>query len=157
MKPGVSGLFLLSVVLLLGCSSQPSREPVFKVSGKVTYLGKPVPAADLTFVSEDGKGRSAFGRTNDAGEYELTTFSSNDGAVEGKHSVTIIQVPVPPNLPTLPDTESEEYAPPEDNVSTDPVLPKTTLPAKYASATSSGLIAVVNAEGENVINFDLKD
>ncbi len=150
-------LLLVVAIAAAGCSGgATNRDPVYKVRGKVTYLGKPVAAADLTFNNDEMK-RSAFGRTNDNGEYELTTFSANDGAVAGKHSVTIIQVPVPPTTPTLPETDSADYAPPEFNVSTDPVRPKTTLPEKYATPATSGLIAVVNEDGENVIDFDLKD
>lgn len=150
-------LLLFIAVCSVGCSEgTTSRDPVYKVRGKVTYQGKPVAAADLTFHNEEMK-RSAFGRTNDTGEYEMTTFSANDGAVAGKHGVSIILVPIPPDTPTLADIETEEYVPPGLGESTLPVPPKTTLPEKYASPTSSGLIAVVNEDGENVIDFDLKD
>lgn len=157
MRLHVLGVMMLAAVVSCGCGDgAPNRDPVYKVRGKVTYKGAPVGGADLTFYNDETK-RSAFGRTSDSGEYELTTFSANDGAVAGKHAVTIVQVPVPPTLPTLAPVESEEYAPPELNTSTDPVLPKSTLPEKYASPNTSGLIAVVNAEGENVVDFDLKD
>src|SRR5690606_32888601 len=85
---GVVGL----AVLALGCGGGEVEPPapVFPVSGKVTYKGQPVAGADITFHHESGD-RSAFGRTNDEGEYKLTTFSSNDGAIEGRHGVTIIK------------------------------------------------------------------
>lgn len=149
--------FLLAAVTLLcfGCSSEKlDRPPLYKVSGVVTYKGEPVTGADITFVNE---GRSAFGRTNDKGEYKLTTFSSNDGAVEGKHSVSIVQIPIVAPTAALPDVESEAYQPPGIGEATMPEGPKSTLPKKYADVASSGLVGVVNKEGDNVINFDLTD
>src|SRR5690606_5861700 len=104
--------------------------PVYPVSGKVTYQGQPVSGADITFHHESTD-RSAFGRTNDEGEYKLTTFSSNDGAVEGKHGVTIVKFQAPVEAPPVADVESEAYEPPGEGMSTDPVKPKTDLPEKY--------------------------
>ncbi len=156
MKTHVVFLILFACLVPLGCSSDnSSRVPVYKVTGKITYKGAPVAGADVTFNCTEAN-RSAFGRTNEEGVYKLTTFSSNDGAVDGKHSVTVQQAP--PSKPAAPvaSVETDQYVPPEMDLSTDPIAPKSTLPAMYSDPVTSGLIAVVNKDGENVIDFPLE-
>jgi hypothetical protein len=143
----------------LGCgsSSPPPPIPVVPVSGKVTYKGAPVKEADVSFFhSEENK--SAFGRTNDQGEYKLTTFSANDGAIVGHHVVTVSKSEAAAAVTPPAPPESPDYVPPKFNQSTDPPRPKSTLPEKFAKQDSSGLTADVKADGANdAINFDLKD
>lgn len=158
MKSSTGFVRLLCCVMLLvisGCGGEKlNRPPVYKVRGKVTFQGKPVKGADITFMNRESN-RSAFGKTDENGEYQLTTFNANDGAVEGKHEVTIVDIP--PIAPTaaIPDVESTDYQPPKPG---EELLnkPKSALPQKYADPASSGLIAVVNKDGENVSDFDLK-
>lgn len=147
---------LFCIAILFGCGGNSSPVPVYPVEGTLKYQGKPVAGADITFFNAEAN-RSAFGRTNDQGEFELTTFSSNDGAVAGKNVVTIQKFETPPPAATdVASTESEAYVPPGFNKSTDPPKPKSNFPEKYGSQETSGLIAVVNAEGPNKIDFDLK-
>lgn len=152
-------VFALAAVCLLGCGgggSSANRLPVFPVHGKVTYKGQPVVGADVTFTSEESK-KSAFGRTDDEGEYRLTTYSGNDGAVEGKQSVMIMKSLPPVATAPVADTESPEYIPPGFGPAPPPEPPKNEIPAKYAAAETSGLIAIVNPDGDNEVNFELKD
>ncbi len=150
---------LLTLAFIVGCGGGPKipREPVFPVHGTVKYNGEPVVGADVTFSSETTK-RSAFGRTDEKGVYHLTTFSGNDGAVEGKQSVIVVKsLPPAPSTPAA-SVESAEYVPP--GYETEPVEaeePKLVIPAKYAAAETSGLLAVVNPETDNEINFNLVD
>ena len=148
---------LTGIVLLGGCSggSEPPA-PVYPVSGVVTYNGKPLVGADITFANAEA-GRSSFGRTNDKGEYQLTTFSSNDGAVAGKSVVTIMKFETPPPTVNQPDVESPEYVPPGFGQPSTPPLPKSQFPEKYGKPETSGLVAMVNADTENKIDFELKD
>jgi len=140
---------------LSGCGGEKvNRPPVFKVTGKVTLSGKPVVNADVTFIHDETK-RAAFGKTNDQGIYKLTTFAANDGAVEGKHSIKVVDIPPPATTPAIADTESPEYQPPGIGQDTMP-KPKSNLPAKYSDPATSGLFGVVNADGgENVIDLEL--
>ncbi|MEK6261317.1 MAG: hypothetical protein AABP62_22175 [Planctomycetota bacterium] len=151
---------LLCFLSVLGCGGKGSakRDPVYPVSGKITYKGAPVVGADVTFASDGGK-RSAFGRTDDKGAFRLTTFAANDGAVEGKHTVTIVKTTVAAPTVKQAPIESKDYIPPpiEDTSNLPVVLPKSEFPTKYASATTSGLIAVVNKDGANEITLDLTD
>jgi hypothetical protein len=151
-----SVLAATAVAILCGCGKSGPPIPVYPVSGTVKYKGKPVVGADVTFYNAEAK-RSAFGRTDDQGEYQLTTFSSNDGAIAGKSAVTIQKFEDPAPAPPPPPVESPDYQPPGLGQSTMPPRPKSTLPAKFAKAETSGLTAVVNADAPNKIDFDLKD
>ena len=146
------------MILVAGCGGGTSAPPapVFPVSGVVTYKGKPLSGADITFTS-DTANRSAFGRTDDEGRYRLTTFSSNDGAVEGKQSVIIAKYAATAPAVPEPAVESEEYIPPGYGPEEKKEETKPEIPEKYGSPETSGLIAVVNAPGPNEINFELTD
>lgn len=147
---------VLSAILVAGCGGENlNRPPVYKVSGKVTLQGSPVAGADITFVNKEAN-RSSFGRTNQAGEYQLSTFGANDGALEGKHDVAIMKIaPIAPTA-ALPDVESQEYQPPGVGESTLPEAPKSEIPEQYGNAATSGLLGIVNKDGENKIDFDLQ-
>lgn len=147
--PAVLGL------AVVGCSSgeRTGSEPVYPVTGVVSYGGQPVSGATVTFFSAD-KNRSAFGQTDDRGEYRLTTFALNDGAVEGTHVVTIVKFAAS-EPSSIPDTESEAYNPPGFGESTERTPPKAELPDRYADQTTSGLSATVATSGANQIDFSL--
>jgi hypothetical protein len=153
----LSRVFCCVVLLsLVGCGGgeKLNRPPVYKVRGKVTLQGKPVKGADVTFMNKETN-KSAFGKTDDNGEYQLTTFNANDGAVEGKHDVTIVEIPPIASTPAIADVNTDAYQPPGIGQDTMPA-PKSSLPQKYADPSTSGLFGVVNKDGENVCDFDLK-
>jgi hypothetical protein len=85
---GLSGL--LMIALVAGCGG-PKRPQTVAVSGTVTLDGKPVEGATVGFIPEGG-GRPATGTTDASGAFTLTTFEPGDGAVVGKHSVTVSKV-----------------------------------------------------------------
>jgi hypothetical protein len=160
MKWNVCLLALVLAVFAEGCggSSTPAnRDPVYPVSGTIIYKGKPVPGADVTFICQE-KDRAAFGRTDSNGEFQLTTFSSNDGAVAGKHTVVVTLIEnVAPAKPEAP-LDSPNYAPPTMADSLRAPKPKSGLPAKYSDVKTSDLVAVVNADGNNPpVKLELKD
>lgn len=141
-----------------GAAPAKGRQPVFVVHGKVTYQGQPVSGADVIFKSESVE-RSAFGRTDADGNFQLSTFGSNDGAVAGKHSVVIMKsIVAAPSTPEAP-VESQDYVPPGfEKVKPTVAKAERGLPAKYAKVESSGLMAMVNEDGSpNEVNFELKD
>lgn len=141
-----------------GSASQPPV-PVYPVSGVITLQGQPVIGADVTFVNAE-KNRSAFGRTNEKGEYRLTTFTSNDGAVEGKVVVTVTKAPETPNNVAVADIDSEAYVPPSVEVRRQSPAKtkkeKPLLPERYSTPTSSSLMAMISSDQENKLNFDLE-
>jgi hypothetical protein len=72
------------------------------VRGTVTYRGKPLAGASVTFMAQ-GAPRAAVGKTDEAGNFQLTTFEPGDGAVPGTHSVTVKKyTSEPPPLPQVP-------------------------------------------------------
>jgi hypothetical protein len=85
----------LLVVPALGCGP----EKFAPVSGVVTMDGKPLSGATVSFLPETVKGSTEMpvtssGKTNDKGEYTLRTATGQDGALVGKHKVTInLQAP----------------------------------------------------------------
>jgi len=90
-------LFAIGVLAggLCGCGG--NEFAVAPVTGKVTCQGKPVTEASITFspFSQDAKakaGKAAEATLNDSGEFTLNTYGNGDGAVIGKHRVTIIMI-----------------------------------------------------------------
>lgn len=72
-------------VCLFGCG--PEYPDTYKVSGKVTVGGQPASNVYVVFIPEEG--RMGTGKTDENGDYKLTTFNKGDGAVPGEHTVTI--------------------------------------------------------------------
>jgi len=137
---------------LVGCgSSGPDRPATYPVSGVVTFKSQPLAGAFVTLESTSQPTQTAYGTTNDAGEFTLTTFENGDGAVEGEHRVKVMKVEataatpasegdIPPGGPTRP-------APP----------PKSLIPARYANFDTSVLKATVKSSGNNELKFELVD
>jgi hypothetical protein len=93
-------LFASIVLLTLvhGCGgTQAETKPTEPVKGKVTYDGKPVAGALVSFsptVLDKGH-YAASATTNDQGEFELATVfgleTKKDGAVADEYNVTIVK------------------------------------------------------------------
>ncbi|HBN77861.1 MAG TPA: hypothetical protein DD473_19035 [Planctomycetaceae bacterium] len=125
------------VIFLLGCGGASKLDTV-PVTGMVTYNGEPIADASVTFYPE--KGRAASGMTDQDGIYTLTTYESGDGAVAGKHKVSISKQEAPPGNST------EEL----ENI-------KAEIPQKYNNAETSGLTADVVAGQDAPIDFNLAE
>lgn len=128
-----------------GCG--PNRPETTSISGKVTYLGKPVTTGRIVFHPEDGR-RPAMAAIEADGSYTLTTFDSKDGAFLGKHRVTIkstrtVGGPAPDDL-----TMETEAVPTEL-----PTL-EWLVPEKYSRKNTTPLVAEVTADTKT-FNFDL--
>src|SRR5262245_40546364 len=91
--------FLSCVVLVLAGSlvlSGCGGPEMASVKGRVTFKGKPVKDAAITFSpsaksSEDKfPGKPAVGFTDEEGNYELSTFKPRDGALVGNHRVSVM-------------------------------------------------------------------
>lgn len=153
----VFALVPLVVVVFAGCpKSGPARPKTVAVTGKVTYNGQAVEGATVTFVSRQGT-NSAVGLTDATGQYKLTTFAKDDGAVPGEYQVKIIKTEAPPAAGPAVSDEDPNYVPPEE-MGPEPAAPKNLLPAKYADPNSSGLSATVTeSAAKNVFDFQLVD
>ncbi len=162
MRYCIFSIGLITTCLLGGCGGGEKvskREPAFPVSGIVTYKGQPVSGADVTFFCKE-KNMSSFARTDDQGKFMLTTYSSFDGAPAGKHIITISK-PAPSAAATKQVAlEDPEYNP--DAVAkigtAGEVIPKGSIPAKYADARTTDLFAMVTADNQTPeVNLVLSD
>lgn len=71
-------------VLLAGCDSGP---PLAPVSGTVILDGKPLPFGVINFQPDQGQGAQA--TIEAGGVFTLSTFKLNDGAIVGRHRVSV--------------------------------------------------------------------
>ena len=127
-----------------GCgASGPATAPV---SGTVTYNGKPVAGAYVSFVPSDASSRAAEGLTDASGRFTLGTFSPNDGAIVGKYKIGVIA-----NGPARPAKPGEGSGMPGETVPGEPIVP-----TKYFSPETSGLEHEVKS-GRNTVELTLKD
>ncbi|WP_153558308.1 carboxypeptidase-like regulatory domain-containing protein [Roseimaritima sediminicola] len=151
------GLALLAQV---GCGG-PGNPPTYPVIGTLTQDGKPVADATVSFVSLDTN-QSSVGRTDASGNFQLTTFESNDGAVPGEYKVRVFKFEPTEELvatevvSSVGDDEMEEM--PSDytdpGASREPAAPKNLLPEIYNSVERTPLKATVT-EGDNKIDLSL--
>src|SRR5262245_58782575 len=141
------GVCLVAAVLNGGCG--PTRETIpdlVPVSGTVTYQGRPLADAIVTYFPADGEEEPTelnniyrpTGKTNAQGEFALA-WGKNPGAPPGKYVVCISATRL------VPDT-------------TDPngKINENLIPPQYNGVKTSGLKAEVKEEGDNVFPFDLQ-
>jgi hypothetical protein len=133
-----------SVLSAVGCSSGSAIAPV---SGVVTYKGKPVPNANVSFTPAEGAGRAAAGLTDSSGRFTLGTFSARDGALPCKYRISVIAYG--PSRPAKPGETGSGM--PGEMMPGDPTIPK-----KYFAPDTSGLTSEVK-RGRNYVELDLKD
>jgi hypothetical protein len=137
----------LAAILLVGCTKKDTRPVRVAVSGTVLRQGQPVAEATIIFEPQ-GSTPAATGLTDASGNFRLTSFDTDDGAVPGEYLVAIRKVQViktdrPPNAP------DDFTAPPADE--------KWLLPVKYGHTSTSGLTASVKPDAPNNFTFELKD
>ncbi|OAI53176.1 hypothetical protein AYO47_05385 [Planctomyces sp. SCGC AG-212-M04] len=130
----LSLLFVLPLSFF-GCGGASGPE-LGTVTGKVMLDGQPVQKATIMFTPE--KGPPSYGGTNAQGEYTLMFTADKNGAVLGKHTVTIES--------GNPETDDRGKPLPDQKV--------TKVPRKYTSK-AGGLTADVKA-GSNTFDFNLE-
>jgi hypothetical protein len=128
---------------VVGCGASSTAAPV---SGTITYKGKPVANAHVTFAPEDGT-RPAEGQTDADGRFMLGTIAAGDGAKIGPHRVSVIARG--PDRPPKPGEVGSGM--PGDRMPGNP-----TIPTKYFAPDTSGLTYEVK-RGRNTADFELKD
>jgi hypothetical protein len=128
----------------------------------VIYRGKPVADASVAFLAP-GAPRLAVGTTDNAGNFSLTTYEQDDGAILGTHVVTVqkLTVQAGPSYEVPAggkiDPAAIERAMQETALRLEAAEKAgSELPAKYASHnTSDHRLDVL--EGENNFKIELKD
>jgi hypothetical protein len=152
-------IFCIASLSIVGCSggAKSDRKPVFKVTGKVMMSGGPVANAMVTF-SPKQKQPVAIGRTDNNGQFTLTTYDAGDGAAEGEYvalvSKSTATAPVAPTAhdPSKPAFDSRSA----HGQQASGQAAEVGLPEKYSRINQSDLIAKVEKSGKNDFNFELK-
>jgi hypothetical protein len=135
--------FVFTLVVSLGCSGAKKFAPV---SGTVILNGKALAGATVTFepIADKGSieaGDSSSGKTNEKGEYTLTSTKGKLGAQVGKHQVSVSLL--------KPQIGEDDKRPPRGGWKQADLVP-----ARYNSKTE--LTYDVTPEGTDKANFDLK-
>jgi hypothetical protein len=132
---------LACCALAVGCGDgKPRRVPV---TGTIRYQNKPLEGGDVVFVPVDARnGFRAIGKTDDQGQFALTTFQRGDGAVPGEYKVTVFAY-----HNGDPSRDTDMIAPP---------VGAPAVPEKYSSQRTTDLAATVGNE-PTVVEFELKD
>lgn len=138
------------VALLTGCGE--GDYPTTRVTGAVTYNGKPVTTGKIRFVplgespDESFPGKPAQGAVQSDGTFVLTTYKDGDGAILGKHRVYY----TPPEGGETSETQ-------ELDANGEPKPSKASQ--KKAPFANCGFaqekIVEVTSGGENVFNLEL--
>jgi hypothetical protein len=128
----------------VGCGNGPRTASVI---GSITYQGKPVPNANVSFTPVDEKGRAATGLTDSGGRFTLGTFTASDGAIPGSYRVSVI-ARGPERAPKPGEVNSGM---PGEMMPGDPIIP-----TKYFAPDTSGLTFDVK-RGSNRAEFQLSE
>jgi hypothetical protein len=154
--------FMLAAPLLasLGCGGSGFATPE-PVSGRVFFQDKPVEGARVTFLSTSEGGRSASGTTDSQGNFSLTTFKRNDGAIPGDYVVTISKFEGQSGGGPIDISEGDygaDYGAMMEASArgdTEAMVGKAQLPEKYGNPADSGLQRSVVKGQPNEFEFDL--
>ena len=131
-KIGLLVLVVIPLGLQLGCSGKIRTYPV---TGKVTFEdGSPVKFGQIEFQSSQHP-ITARGTIQRDGTFSLGTYTENDGAVAGEHSVVIIQFVV--------DHMNVQVEHDHGDL----------VDRKYASFETTDLTAKIEASNENQIDL----
>ena len=145
-----AALCFVGAVFAAGCGS--GRPPTAPVHGRITCGGRLVSSGTVVFYPT--KGRPASGQIQPDGTYTLTTFTAGDGALLGKHKVTVEATASSGGSADQPKTKEEEMRMILAHKRVMPPEVHWLAPARYAKQETSGLTAVVN-RGDNSIDFTL--
>ncbi len=144
-------LALSAILLLFGCSQNEHPE-LRQVKGTILYNGEPVEDAVVAFYNDNSL-RLASGRTDADGEFYLTSFNNNDGALPGEHTVVVSKTEssAAEEAPKLSMDEAAKVRPRKFSFT------RRLLPAKYASVDTSPLKVTVNVDQSNDVTLELTD
>ncbi len=125
-------LVLLFVTCVVGCSQ---GLPMVPVKGKVTWQGEALESGTVTFHPEQiAVGlpkRPATGLLQPDGTFSLTTFTADDGAIEGSYQVTVHSYSSTP-ADSHSDTQIGKYI--------------WAIPQRFGDPAKSGLTAEVTVD-----------
>ena len=152
---------LLSALTVTGCGESISRPATVPVSGTVMYKGQPLEGATVAFMGE-GAPRAASGVSDAKGEFKLSMFRANDGAMVGPNTVLVTK---PNPAAAGPASTSPANIPPDpaklaeimQTTNVKKKVAKSLIPEKYGSPASSPLKETVTEKGPNTFVLQLTD
>jgi hypothetical protein len=156
-----------TVLALVGCGDSTGLAPRYRVTGMVTYNGKPLEQGTIKFMPDKSEGRSAGGTIVD-GRYSLTTQDPDDGALPGTYKVSIVSRLVDvskvdlkikkPREGAVTEAEKKAMATvfPQKVAAQAAAKAKNVIPSKYSLPETSGLTFEVK-EKSNTADFPLTD
>lgn len=145
----------LTILSTPGCSGRGGKRPVKSVTVTVTYKGKPVEDATVTFISSEADAPAAYGQTNAQGVAKPTTPDIGEGVILGTHKVLVSKEQIVKEKKSA-DQESADYVPPPPGGAPVPTV-KHLIPEKYSLPGESPLTAEVTSSGPADFKFDLTD
>jgi len=105
-------LLIFLSVSIAGCGADHEGFVVASVQGKVVCDGRPVANAIVYFTPESKEtksGKQGSGLTDEEGRFTISTYEEDDGAIIGKHKVTVFSSEYEKTLPgTLPGDHTVE-------------------------------------------------
>jgi hypothetical protein len=144
---------IVAVATTAGCGGggdkwSESRPAVVPAEGTLTYQGKPVEGATIVLAPDPpGEGKyGASAMTDSSGNFQLSAFPPEPGAVPGNYKVTVAktETPVPSNDPAAHDLPASA------------TQTKYLIPQKFNSPDTSGLKVEIPAAGKTDIKLGLK-
>jgi hypothetical protein len=141
---------MVSSICSLACLAGCGGSGLHSVTGHVNYRGQPVLGALVTFACQEANS-VASGMTDAQGNFTLSTYRAGNGAVVGTHQVTVTKF-TPGSGGVSSSASMEEMVKPPPAVA-----PQNQLPARYATAATSGLEFTVTAAGPNEFTIELTD
>ena len=127
------------LILLAGCRDAPRT--TYPVTGKLTVRGQPAAEADLRFYEIGGKVADMarpYARTDESGQFTVSTYGMNDGAPAGEYQVSISW-----KGPLIGISPDQRDAMPE------------LLPPRYGDAAASGIQVRVTPGDNRLETIDL--
>lgn len=153
------GILSICTAVISGCGDGTEggrRVDLVPVSGKVTMGGAAIDGATVSFSPKAPGTPAAIGRTNDVGEFELTTYDAGDGAAPGLYIVIIMKSVAKKS--TADPEHSAEGVPSEKSheASESPSGSDSGIPDIYTDASSTPLKSEVRAGEENKFEYTLE-
>lgn len=140
------GLFLS--LILTGCGGGVDNPPCSPVTGTITRGTTPVANADVVFHPQGtgDVGKAGTGKTDANGKFTISTYGKDDGALVGKHHVTVVAGTDSADIPN--DSEGLKKLEEERK--------KSALPETFREASKTPIQVDVDAESsKNNFTWDL--
>lgn len=141
------GLLAFGAVVVAGCRPAGSV-PTVPASGRLVYAGRPLAGIDVVFTPAHG--RRGFATTDADGRFSISTFARGDGAVPGRHRVTLwphaqANAVIADSYAARATVNSEASA---------KILP---FPKRYTSTGDSPLVVDLDDRGSRSLELTLED